>query len=106
MGPGEVCAFHPVPLAATSRRAGYNHSQYAAGGASTLRTVRDPRPLDAGGMGEVYKARDTRLDGTVAVKVSPPLIASREDRRARFEPEARRLHSHACIMELRERPWR
>ena len=40
-------------------------------------------------MGEVYKARDTRLDRSVAVKVLPENIAKREDLRARFEREAR-----------------
>lgn len=45
-------------------------------------------PGGAGGMGEVYKGRDTRLDRTVAVKVLPEEIAKREDLRARFEREA------------------
>jgi serine/threonine protein kinase len=39
-------------------------------------------------MGEVYKARDTRLDRTIALKVLPPVLAGREDLRARFEREA------------------
>src|SRR5688572_24460701 len=50
-------------------------------------------PIGAGGMGEVYKARDTRLDRTVAVKVLPSHIAQREDLRARFEREARAVSS-------------
>jgi len=59
-------------------------------------------PIGAGGMGEVYKARDTRLDRTVAVKVLPEHIAQREDVRARFEREARAVaslnHPNICTL--------
>src|SRR5262245_19595024 len=59
-------------------------------------------PLGAGGMGEVYKARDTRLDRFVAVKVLPEHIAKREDLRQRFEREAHAVaslnHPHICVL--------
>ncbi|HXY50093.1 MAG TPA: protein kinase [Terriglobales bacterium] len=50
-------------------------------------------PLGAGGMGEVYGARDTRLERRVAVKVLPPALASDGDRLKRFEHEAHILSS-------------
>src|SRR5881296_1748572 len=46
-------------------------------------------PIGAGGMGEVYRARDTRLGREVAIKVLPAALAKDPDRLRRFEQEAR-----------------
>src|SRR5687767_7676122 len=76
--------------------------------------------IGAGGMGEVYRARDTKLDRDVAIKVLPDAFAADPDRMARFEREAKTLASlnhphiaaiyavekssghHAIVMELVE----
>jgi serine/threonine protein kinase len=59
-------------------------------------------PIGAGGMGEVYKAQDTRLDRTVAIKVLPAHLADDADLRQRFEREARTVsslnHPHICTL--------
>ena len=59
-------------------------------------------PLGAGGMGEVYKARDTRLDRTVAIKVLPPSLSASPEGRQRFEREAKTIsqlsHPHICAL--------
>ena len=51
------------------------------------------RPIGAGGTGEVYKARDTRLDRTVAIKVLPEHLSNDPALRERFEREARAVSS-------------
>src|SRR5215472_2368746 len=60
------------------------------------------QPIGAGGMGEVYRARDTRLERTVAVKILPPHLSSDPVRKQRFEREAKIVsnlnHPHICVL--------
>src|SRR6187455_1759592 len=59
-------------------------------------------PLGAGGMGEVYRARDTRLGRDVAIKVLPQHLSSNPEVRSRFEREAKTVsslnHPHICTL--------
>lgn len=58
--------------------------------------------LGAGGMGEVYRAKDTRLDRTVAIKVLPPHLSSDPESKKRMEREAKSIsalqHAHICTL--------
>jgi serine/threonine protein kinase len=59
-------------------------------------------PLGAGGMGEVYRARDTRLDRTVAIKILPAHLSDNPEAKQRFEGEAKAIsklnHPHICTL--------
>ncbi len=59
-------------------------------------------PIGAGGMGEVYRARDTRLERTVAIKVLPSHLSASPEVRQRFEREAKTIsqlsHPHICAL--------
>jgi Tol biopolymer transport system component len=59
-------------------------------------------PIGAGGMGEVYRAKDTRLDRSVAVKVLPSHLSASAETRQRFEREAKTIsqlsHPHICAL--------
>src|SRR6266849_2481009 len=59
-------------------------------------------PLGAGGMGEVYRARDTRLDRTVAIKILPQQLSNDPVRKQRFEREAKTIsglnHPNICVL--------
>src|SRR6266571_2300445 len=78
------------------------HPQMALTSGTRLGPYEILTAIGAGGMGEVYKARDTRLDRTVAIKVLPAHLADRSELRERFEREARTIaslnHPHICTL--------
>ena len=59
-------------------------------------------PIGAGGMGDVYRARDTRLDRQVAIKILPAELAESSQFKLRFEREAKTIsqlnHPHICAL--------
>jgi len=71
-------------------------------GGSRLGPYQIEEPIGAGGMGEVYRARDTRLERTVAIKVLPEHLSMTPEARQRFEREAKTIsrlsHPHICAL--------
>src|SRR5574341_392210 len=92
--PGHCCR------AGVYSRAGLPSVALAAG--TRLGPYEIQRSIGAGGMGEVYRARDTRLDRTVAIKILPPDVTGDPDRRARLEREAKTVaglnHPRICTL--------
>src|SRR5262249_24944661 len=72
------------------------------GGGTRLGPYEIVDAIGAGGMGEVYRAKDTRLDRTVALKILSADFSGNSDRRQRFEREARTIsslsHPHICSL--------
>jgi serine/threonine protein kinase/Tol biopolymer transport system component len=95
-------------LAAHYEAGGFGEAPVLASEASSLQPgtsigpYRIEQSLGAGGMGQVYKARDTRLGRTVALKVLSPALANDPEFRSRFEREARTIsqleHHHICAL--------
>src|SRR6202163_1726463 len=80
--------------------AGYNCAPMALTSGTRLGPYEVQSPLGAGGMGEVYRAKDTRLDRTVAIKVLASHLSSSPELKQRMEREARAIsslnHPHIC----------
>jgi len=95
-------SFMERPTIAAPRSAQSGASKETLKTGATLGPYEILAPIGAGGMGQVYRARDTRLGRIVAIKVLPPHVADRLDVRERFEREARTIaslnHSHICTL--------
>ena len=106
---GSVCSVRAAPHEVPAARRGRLGSRYYNQGScmtiasgTRLGPYEIEAPLGAGGMGEVYRARDVRLDRTVAVKVLSQRVLHRAESRKRFEREARVVaslnHPHICAL--------
>src|SRR5439155_2243152 len=80
----------------------YNRAPMPLAPGSKLGPYEVQAPAGAGGMGEVYRALDTRLDRTVAIKVLPRELAANPESRQRLDREARSIskfsHPHICAL--------
>src|SRR5262252_7803974 len=92
------------PLAPPRARILYASRNLTLAGGTRLGPYEILAPLGAGGMGEVYRARDTRLNRDVAIKVLPERLAADPDALARFEREAKAVAalSHPNILAIHD----
>jgi serine/threonine protein kinase/Tol biopolymer transport system component len=94
--------FRTFSSSAENILSGYNHAIMSLAQGTQLGPYQILAPLGAGGMGEVYRAADTRLGRTVAIKVLPEDFASDPRVHERFEREARAIsslqHPHICVL--------
>jgi serine/threonine protein kinase/dipeptidyl aminopeptidase/acylaminoacyl peptidase len=89
-------------ISVTGAASRYNPARMALAPGTRLGVYEISAPVGTGGMGEVYKARDTRLGRTVAIKILSSALAGDRAFRARFESEARTLsqlaHPNICVI--------
>src|ERR1017187_8995761 len=94
-------SLRPGGIAGCSQRADYNARMSLTAG-TKLGPYEIVAPLGAGGMGEVYQARDTRLDRTVAIKILATQVSEDSEAKQRFDREARAIsslnHPNICAL--------
>jgi serine/threonine protein kinase len=102
--PPFLTKLHGLPLCKKERSVYFlcNNRRMALNSGTRLGPYEILGPLGAGGMGEVYRARDTRLGRDVAVKILPAHLSENAEVRERFEREARAIsslnHPHICTL--------
>ena len=84
---------HCRPGSPRASRRPYNRARLALTPGTRLGAYEITAQIGEGGMGQVYRATDTRLKRQVAIKILPPTLAVDADRRARFQREAEVLAS-------------
>src|SRR5690348_5967459 len=90
---GSSCMRQDSPHAARAHEVNYTAPTVALQPSTRLGPYEIISSIGAGGMGEVYRARDTRLDRTVAIKVLPQHLSERPEAKERFDREARAVSS-------------
>src|ERR1700760_2251253 len=103
--PATPCLTQPLSLTTPQRdfiAASYNPPTVSLAPGTRLGPYEIQEALGAGGMGEVYRARDTRLDRIVAIKILPAHLSSDPIRKQRFDREAKSIsglnHPHICVL--------